>query len=325
VDALERSALSAYSAALSAYSAADSALSAYSAVDSADSARSAYSAALSAVDSAYSADSTDSAYSAARSALSAADSAYSAALSAVDSADSAYSAARSAALSAVSRDTIRAPEALMREPVWPDASPPPSIAEYHAQFLDYLDSDPDWTFWRRWYAQMWEGTFRDWDLAIEVATLPDDLWEGEDALAKVAEAIRAIEARRALGPIITDLRDSETRVASESFVPLRGHNNPPELIDDPQLVTQVEIVWAALDTLEEEAKADAPDQSRALQALAVLRGWFLAACRYVGRKVDLAINTTIQWGIPVVGGGYFVTHPDKLQKIIELAEIWLRP
>ena len=44
---------------------------------------------------------------------------------------------------------------------------------------------------------MWDGTFRDWPLAIEVALLPDNLWEGEDALAKVAEAIREIEARRA--------------------------------------------------------------------------------------------------------------------------------
>ncbi|WP_299651747.1 hypothetical protein [uncultured Tateyamaria sp.] len=41
---------------------------------------------------------------------------------------------------------------------------------------------------------MWNGTFRDWDLAVEVAKIPNDVWEGENAVAKVAEAIREIKA-----------------------------------------------------------------------------------------------------------------------------------
>ncbi|MEL7132138.1 MAG: hypothetical protein AAGK77_06985, partial [Pseudomonadota bacterium] len=67
----------------------------------------------------------------------------------------------------------------------------------HLEFKANLRRDPNTEFWHRWYSQMWDGTFRDWDLAIEVAKLPDDLWEGEDAPGKVAVAIREIEARLA--------------------------------------------------------------------------------------------------------------------------------
>jgi len=44
-----------------------------------------------------------------------------------------------------------------------------------------------------WYQQVWDGTFRDWDLAIKVAKIPNEFWEGEDALSKVAQEIERIE------------------------------------------------------------------------------------------------------------------------------------
>lgn len=56
---------------------------------------------------------------------------------------------------------------------------------------------------------------------------------------------------------------------------LAGHNNPPELIEDPALVERTTIVWAALDDLEHEANAGTPDKSRARQASEVVRDWFL--------------------------------------------------
>jgi hypothetical protein len=40
---------------------------------------------------------------------------------------------------------------------------------------------------------MWDGTFEDWDLAHQVAQIEDGLWEGDDALAKVAARIRDIQ------------------------------------------------------------------------------------------------------------------------------------
>ncbi|MEO0767220.1 MAG: hypothetical protein AAFY75_14490 [Pseudomonadota bacterium] len=102
----------------------------------------------------------------------------------------------SAAVAAASKDGKQTSDILIRAPIWGDTPIPKTVSVNHAAFLDYLGSDPDWAFFRRWYAQMWDGTFEDWDLAIEVATLDPDLWEGEDALARVAEAIREIEARQ---------------------------------------------------------------------------------------------------------------------------------
>ncbi|WP_299602170.1 hypothetical protein [uncultured Tateyamaria sp.] len=84
---------------------------------------------------------------------------------------------------------------LLETPVWTDAELPPVLATNHMAFLSFLNEHQDWAFWLSWYSQMWDGTFRDWDLATKVALIPNEVWEGEDAVAKVAEAIREIEAR----------------------------------------------------------------------------------------------------------------------------------
>ncbi len=194
------------SAALSAASAA------FSAARSADSA--ADSAALSAFSAARSADSA--ADSAALSAASAADSA------ALSAAFYARSAAFSAALSTFSDDAAAKAPDLYARAVWGKTKVPESVAASHLEFLEYLNSDPNWAFWRRWYEQMWEGTFRDWDLAIEVAKIPDEVWKGDDALAKVATAIREIEARFRTSvavPLIRNDQDSAFSLADEAPLP----------------------------------------------------------------------------------------------------------
>ncbi len=147
-----------------------------------------------------------SAETAAAAALSAAlsvDSARSAALSAALSVDS----TRSAALSAAFRDSKTPRADLLALPVWHDTEVPKGIAAAHADFLSYLDSHADWAFFKRWYSEMWEGTFTDWDLAVEVALIYPALWDGTNALAKVAEAIREIEVRlgtRGSGDLISE-------------------------------------------------------------------------------------------------------------------------
>ncbi len=125
-----------------------------------------------------------------------------AARSAADSADRsaanyyvARSVAVSAAYSTVFKDSQVPRANLLHLPLWGDTEVPEGIAAAHVDFLRYLDSHADWAFFKRWYSEMWAGTFRDWDLAVEVALLDPDLWNGDDALAKVAQAIREIEAR----------------------------------------------------------------------------------------------------------------------------------
>ncbi len=86
---------------------------------------------------------------------------------------------------------------LRNSPIWNGRNVPSSFAQRTQDWLSHIDNHTDWSFWHRWYKQMTNGTFQEWDLAIEVAKIPDEVWEGEDAVAKVAEAIREIEARRA--------------------------------------------------------------------------------------------------------------------------------
>ncbi|WP_415404335.1 hypothetical protein [Tateyamaria sp. SN3-11] len=162
------------------------------------SARSSDSAALSAIPSSIRSAAL-SADSAARSAAASADSAFSARAAAFSARSAAFSAhsARSAAFSATQTDAAFDPEALVRSAVWSGTPVPDAIFLAHGVFMQSLYSHPDWAFWAQWYRGMWDGTFRNWELATEVALIPDEVWEGEDAVGKVAEAIRGIEAERA--------------------------------------------------------------------------------------------------------------------------------
>ncbi|WP_415919735.1 hypothetical protein [Tateyamaria sp. SN6-1] len=107
----------------------------------------------------------------------------------------ASSSASSVVRAAATLDARQDNATLRTLPLWHGVDVPDEILSAHDTWCAYLSSDPAWAFWLRWYSEMWEGTFEDWDLAIEVAKLPDALWEGDDALHKVADAIPEIEAR----------------------------------------------------------------------------------------------------------------------------------
>ena len=127
-------------------------------------------------------------------------------------------------LSAATKDTEQQTFASFEFPLWQGVEVPSSIALNHQDFLDLLDQNrATWGFWRDWYLAMWEGRFTDWNLAIEVSKIPDDVWEeGAEA---VAIEIRAIERRlkTAVGPQLRktqnnkwDREDDET-IAQEPF------------------------------------------------------------------------------------------------------------
>ncbi|WP_299293602.1 hypothetical protein [uncultured Tateyamaria sp.] len=223
---------------------------------------------------------------------------------------------------ALSEDTKHSISQLLHRTLWGSVSVPKNIAENHETFLAYLAANDDWAFWRRWYSEMWHGEFTNWDLAIEVALIPDVVWEGEDALAKVAKAIRGIEARLALKSAISKFRDSTKTVVKEEVLVHRGHNNPPELIDEPDHVGRREIVWAAIDALEQEVERDSPDRWIVRRSIDAIANWVSDVLRYFGRKADLTIDQAIRWGVPM-GGAYLLANPAQLQRIIEAGKAWL--
>lgn len=128
------------------------------------------------------------AYSAVSAALSAPLSANSAARSAADSARSALSAANSA----LSADTRTSLEDLYRQPVWGAVEVPAAIVDNVATFRTFLAADPAWGFWLRFFDGMWNGTFDEWDLAIEVIKIDEEDWE--KGYAHIGGVIAGIEA-----------------------------------------------------------------------------------------------------------------------------------
>lgn len=55
-----------------------------------------------------------------------------------------------------------------------------------------LAADPKWQFWHDWYLAMWEGRFKNWDLAFEVIKIEKKVWEqGAEAVATEIERIQA--------------------------------------------------------------------------------------------------------------------------------------
>lgn len=129
-------------------------------------------------------------------------------------------------------------------PLWRTRSEvPEALSAKRDLFHTFIAHDDDWSFWRHWYSQMWDGTFRNWDLAIEVAKIPDEVWEGEDALAKVAAEIREIGARRNA----EKARINETLVLNETSQ--RYIARPIETSNSDRLQRHLSRVEDALDDI----------------------------------------------------------------------------
>jgi hypothetical protein len=49
----------------------------------------------------------------------------------------------------------------------------------------------------------------------------------------------------------------------------------------------------------------------------------LAAAKWTGKKIDLAIDTTIKAGIPAIGVVVAATYNDQIHKAIDVVRTWL--
>jgi hypothetical protein len=178
---------------------------------------------------------------AARSARSAALSATSAANSAARSAAlSANSAARSAARSAATWDSKPQGGAfgdLNNRKLWAGAEVPAAVQSAHDTFLTYLADDPNWRFFHDWYLAMWDGMWRDWDLAIEVAKIANDVWNA--GLEAVGAEIKRIEARLKtnIGPRLRKNPDNKWEIEPDVVI----EQEPIEFA-----IAQVEVTLTAV-------------------------------------------------------------------------------
>ena len=239
-------------------------------------------------------------HSAAYSALSSARSAYSTRYAADSAAEAAadlgssYSAgsAYSAACSATASDSTFSEQQLVTMAVWSGHPVPEPIFLAHGAFMQSLYNHADWAFWANWYRGMWDGTFRDWDLAIEVAKIPDEVWEGADAVAKVAAAILAIEARHELLREVSELRAELGKLRRVVSADAIGHNQGPPLDDafEARVERQFELVWPILNDLDEEANKEVPDPNRLRVLAEALWGIATKIVSYCGGLIDVGLN-----------------------------------
>lgn len=103
-------------------------------------------------------------------------------------------------------------------------------------------------------------------------------------------------------------------------LPPRHHNNPPSLVeDDPLSPTDLATVRKAVETLRAEAVEDDPApeviQAQALQ----LRKLALSITSWIGRKLDLGVDSLIKWGVPVSAAAWVHANPDRVSRALNAA------
>ncbi|MEM1077569.1 MAG: hypothetical protein AAGI09_03485 [Pseudomonadota bacterium] len=96
------------------------------------------------------------------------------------------------------------PARIFRFPIWHETqtksfSEPEGIAQCYVKLTEFFDSDPAWSFWKRWLDGMRRGEPEPWKLQEQIALIgaedekPFAIWEGPDAPARIAEEIESIE------------------------------------------------------------------------------------------------------------------------------------
>lgn len=81
---------------------------------------------------------------------------------------------------------------LLSRPLWPSGSEPEWLGKFRSESPDLLMTDPDFTFWARWYDGFVRGEPLDWELQRRVALIDPDIWnEGASAVAKEIAKIEA--------------------------------------------------------------------------------------------------------------------------------------
>lgn len=190
---------------------------------------------------------------------------------------------------------------MLSAPLWPMGGIPPVITNSFDTFLSVLDDDPDWSFWRNWYKAVWDGTYKEWDLAHAVAKIGDEFWEGEGALAKVAAEIEKIKARRVLENEIAKLKIALQRAHGVATAPHRLHNNPPAdaVIDLTQGVsTEIVLIWDQLEAVEREVTEPEPSPSILDSIAQSLWDISIRIAAYCGSLADVALKKSAE----IIGG-----------------------
>lgn len=152
--------------------------------------------------------------------------------------------------------------AFTSQPIWLNLEATTDLNAEWQKFSEISDPKHIWSFWRRWYRGVLEGTPMDWDLQLQVALIDDAAWESGPE--SVASEIMRIEAKWELEREVASLKEQLAEAKQLASLPIRLHNQPPEAIDDTNALfqTDISLVWDTLVELEEEIEKPEPSPSR---------------------------------------------------------------
>ncbi|HGG64922.1 MAG TPA: hypothetical protein ENK34_10170 [Rhodobacteraceae bacterium] len=174
----------------------------------------------------------------------------------------------------------------------------------------------DWSFWINWYQDALEGREPDWDMLYEIALIPDEDWQkGPEHINN--EVIAGIVEKYRLRRDVQALRKELAAVHQTATAAPMGHNNPPEGIEaEAEVVTQTEIIWAALEEAEEELSKPEPSPSVLKRVGTVILRAIAEVGKYGAKLGDVGLKATAA----TVGGGlgaYLISKGPEIQSIAE--------
>lgn len=196
---------------------------------------------------------------------------------------------------------------------------------------DWSDTSSSWDkpnspylFWLRWYESLLDPENNppiNPDLLREIVLIDEEKWTGENAPEVIAAEIERLEEQFDLLAITKEVRkDHAAIVAGHASRAHRSDNLPKG--EDP---LDVEIADASqidepLRQAEAELAKSNPSRAVLVSVGKALLKASLETAKYAGSKADLALDTTIKWGIPA-GGAYFLVKVQTLARLIlEFAE-----
>jgi hypothetical protein len=116
-----------------------------------------------------------------------------------------------------------------------------------------------------------------------------------------------------VGDVLTELdRLAESLKYYQENLPPRNHNHPPELVE-PDPISPVELQVIVKVTLEVrvEIQQAQPDPVKLEAQAFALRRIATSIAAWMGRKADLALDSTIKWGAPI-GAAWMFAHPENV-------------
>ncbi len=208
--------------------------------------------------------------------------------------------------------------ALHRLPIWSNL--PEHIDLEVSSLLNFFNADPKkWAFWHQWYQGYLSGDPIEPMFEYNVSRIPEAIWDG--GVEFVAREIEQIRKRMAVERAVDDLRQNlGTRSLGRFGI---GGNHPPGPASDLQFQNSITLIWESVEELSEEVRKAQPDVDRLEAILKSLQTAFATMIKWTGRKADLAIDATIKWSIPLVGGAYIAQNPEKIQLLIKAMQEWL--